>query len=240
MRKTLTALIAAIAAACFSAGPATAQTDLQDIVDPAIPQDPDPSDNIEPEDIIDLSGGNNPSVGDAMERRCTEAFGRSRASESCTLASVWTDGLLVPAGSCGLNARCKTSTPGGEDRRLVHRAARRCAAPVELRRPTRRRVLLSPARAPGAEGAPGDALGDATRERTRLPRRHLGRRGAVTNALGTSGGRVHDSMGLALTASPLWYTRLLVVGRDRAPAAELAARGHRVPEGRRIEAYRAR
>ena len=112
MRKTLTALIAAIAAACFSAGPATAQTDLQDIVDPAIPQDPDPDDKIEPEDIIDLSGGNSPSAGDAMERRCTEAFGRSRASESCTLASVWTDGLLVPAGSCGLNANCKTSTPG--------------------------------------------------------------------------------------------------------------------------------
>ena len=113
MRKTLTALIAAIAAACFSAGPATAQTDLQDIVDPATPQDPDPSDKIEPEDIIDLSGGNNASAGDDdMERRCTEAFKRSRASESCTLASVWTDGLLVPAGSCGLNAKCKTSTPG--------------------------------------------------------------------------------------------------------------------------------
>ena len=112
MRKTLTALIAAIAAACFSAGPATAQTDLQDIVDPATPQDPDPSDNIDPEDIIDLGRGNDPSAGDDMERRCTEAFKRSRASESCTLASVWTDSLIVPAGSCGLNAKCKTLDPG--------------------------------------------------------------------------------------------------------------------------------
>ena len=66
-----------------------------------------------PPDILDRI--NNPGAdSDDMERRCRDAFAKSRAATSCTLTSVSADGLglLGPAGNCGINARCKHPNAG--------------------------------------------------------------------------------------------------------------------------------